>query len=296
VRRRQKTPPNPPPDTYFELRLSVNTFCALVWTLFGDECDYYKGLFEVCETLDLQDIHIICDLFTADICRHITWAILSDGRSFFNTVLVDTQFHRGEQFWWPTSLIYKISNDVRFAKTIDRPFYPTEWLVTAVGGQGPGGIGAASGGYGGGTTRGGPKDLGKEPKPKGRENDGGGGGRRQPWVDERHPKIVAVMADYVLAQGLRVQLIMILEVANKHITNPPTIPEYVANGRPFICWAHMLGQCSFPNCAFRKGHVPRDNIPDTFTDKVVVMLTPGVTHCARRRDNVESPGKRLKQN
>ncbi len=112
VRHCQKTPPSPPPDTYFELRLSVNTFCALVWTLFGDKCDYYKGLFEVCETLDLQEVHIIRESFTADVCRCITWAILSNGRSFFNTVLLETQFCRGEQFRWPTSLIYKITDDV----------------------------------------------------------------------------------------------------------------------------------------------------------------------------------------
>ena len=135
------------------MKLSVNTFCALVWTLFGDNCDYYKGLFEVCETLDLQEVHIIHNSFTADVCRHITWAILSDGRSFFNTVLVDAQLRRGEQFRWPTSLIYKIADDVRFAKAIDRLFYPTEWLVAAVGGgQGPNGTGGASGGYGGGVS------------------------------------------------------------------------------------------------------------------------------------------------
>jgi hypothetical protein len=40
VRRPKKAPPSQPPDNYFELRLSVNTFCALVWTLFGEECDY----------------------------------------------------------------------------------------------------------------------------------------------------------------------------------------------------------------------------------------------------------------
>jgi hypothetical protein len=40
VCRQQKAPPSPPPDNYFELRLGVNTFCALVWALFGDECDY----------------------------------------------------------------------------------------------------------------------------------------------------------------------------------------------------------------------------------------------------------------
>ena len=85
-------PPSPPPDNYFELRLSVNTFCALIWTLFGDKCDYCKGLLEVAETLDQQEVHIIRDSFTADICRCITWAILTDGRSFFNTVLIEAQF------------------------------------------------------------------------------------------------------------------------------------------------------------------------------------------------------------
>jgi hypothetical protein len=93
--------------------------------LFGDECNYYKGLNEVCKTLDLQEVHIIRDSFTADVCPRITWAIWSDGPSFFNTVLVDAQFRRGEQFRWPTSLIHKISDDVRFAKMIDRTIYPT---------------------------------------------------------------------------------------------------------------------------------------------------------------------------
>jgi hypothetical protein len=285
VCRHQKTPPSPPPDTYFELRLSVNTFCALVWTLFGDECDYYKGLFEVCETLDLQEVHIIRKLFTADVCRRITWAMLSDGHSFFNTVLLEAQFHRGEQFKWPTSLIYKITDDVRFAKTIDRPFYPPKWLIGATGGgQGLGGAGGAGGGHGGGTPRGVQKEPGRENRQKGRNGDGGGGSRRQPWVDNRHPKIVAMMADYIATQGLRVQLTEILDAANKQITDLPTIPEYVENGRPVVCWAHMLGKCSFKNCAFCKGHVLRENIPEKFADEVVAMLTPGVRHCSRPRD------------
>ncbi len=64
-------------------------FFTLIWTLFGDECNYYKRLLEVCETLDQQEVHIIRDSFTADVCRRITWAILSNGRFFFNTVLVE---------------------------------------------------------------------------------------------------------------------------------------------------------------------------------------------------------------
>jgi hypothetical protein len=68
VRRRQKMPPSLPPDNYFELHLSINTFCALIWTLFGDECDYYKGLLEVCKNLVQQKVHIIRDSFTANVC------------------------------------------------------------------------------------------------------------------------------------------------------------------------------------------------------------------------------------
>ena len=48
----------------------------------------FQGNARNLETLDLQEVHIIRDTFTADICRQITWAILTDGRSFFNTVLV----------------------------------------------------------------------------------------------------------------------------------------------------------------------------------------------------------------
>ncbi len=235
VRWRQKTPPSPPPDTYLELWLSVNTFCALVLTLFGEECDYYKGLLKICETLDLQEAHIIRDLFTADVCRRITWAILSNRCSFFNTILVEAQICLGKRFKWPTSLIHKILDDVRFAKTIDWPFYPMEWLITTAGGQGPAGAGGAGGSYGGGQTLSGTRDIVKGPTPKGRESGSGGGNRRQPWVDDRHPKIVAMMANYVAECGLRVHLTEILDASNKQITDLPTLPECVNNGRPFIC-------------------------------------------------------------
>jgi hypothetical protein len=102
----------------------------LVWTLFREECGYYKGLLKVCDMLDQQEVHIIRDSITANVCCWITWAILSKGRSFFNTVLVEAQFCRGKHFKWPTSLIHKITDDICFAKPIAHPFYPAEWLIS----------------------------------------------------------------------------------------------------------------------------------------------------------------------
>jgi hypothetical protein len=209
VRCRQKAPPSPPPDNYFELRLSVNTFCTLIWTLFGDECNYCKGMLDVAETLDLQEVHIICESFTANVCRRITWAILTDGRSFFNTVLVESQFHRAEYFKWPTSLINMITDDVQFAKAINRPMYPAKLCIATPAIHSMGGGGGGEGGYSGGNNHGsgqGNINRGTHDQKERNASGSGGGGRRQqqhcqPWVVDCHPRIVAMMADYVAARG-----------------------------------------------------------------------------------------------
>ncbi len=94
---------------------------------------------------------------------------------------------------------------------IERPFYSTEWLIqagtTGNKGMGNGGGVGDSGGTGGGAPgKGGPREQGRDTNPRGREGTGGGHPRRQPWIDDRHPKIVTMMADYIAARGARVQL------------------------------------------------------------------------------------------
>ena len=209
VHRHQKAQPSAPPDNYHNLCLSVNTFCALIWMLFEEECNYYKGMLEIGDTLDLQEVHIIQESFTPDVCRRITWAILTDGRSFFNTVLVESQFRQRQRIKWPTSLIHKIVDDVRYAETIHRPMYPTEWVIATNhtqimgGGSGRGGGGRAGGAGGGGRGGAGGGGRGQGNVSGGGRNAGGTGGglrrgqnqQRQSWVDKRHPKIAAMMAD-----------------------------------------------------------------------------------------------------
>ena len=206
--------------------------------------------------------------------------------------MVEAQFCQGKRFKWPTSLIHKITDNVCFPKSIDRSLYPAEWLLTTTNGQGTVGNNGGGGNYGGGDNQGANKDPNKGQQPQGRNNGGGGGNRRQPWVDDHHPRIIAMMADYIATQGLRVQLNEILDVANKCITaDLPTIPDYVNNGRPFVCWAHILGRCRFPNCMFKNGHVQCSSIPNVFAEEVVTILTPGIKHCAHAREQEGAPGK-----
>ena len=103
-----------------------------------------------------------------------------------------------------------------------------------------------------------------------------------------------MMANYIANHRLWVHLTEILDAANKRITDLPMVPEYMNNGHPFICWAHVLGRCNFANCAFCNGHVPRSNIPNAFADAVVAMLTPGVKKCVQTRKQEGMPGKRIK--
>jgi hypothetical protein len=30
-----------------QLKLNIGTYCALLWSLFGEECDYYKELLKI---------------------------------------------------------------------------------------------------------------------------------------------------------------------------------------------------------------------------------------------------------
>jgi len=100
-----------------------------------------------------------------------------------------------------------------------------------------------------------------------------------------------MMADYVAEHGLRIRLVDILNACHKRITNLPTLPDYIGNGRPYVCWAHILGRCTFNDCQFKRGHVPRRAITDGFADAVVAMLTPGVQACVDGEGGEGSPGK-----
>lgn len=272
-----------PPENYFDLRLCLNTFCALIWVFFGEDCDYYKGLMEVRDTLLLQEVAYIRNSFTVDVCRRITWVIIDDGRSFFNVVMVKGHFDGGSirKVRWPTSGLTKIVDAVRYAQPIARPKYPLEWVVRhGEGKQGGRGQAAGGGAVMGGAAAGGAGNGGGAGGGRGNNNKGGGG----PWVDPRHPKIAAMMAAYISAKGsMRIRLGDILNGANKNIMDLPKMPlEPGGPPRP-VCWAWVLGRCTFPTCRFLAsgGHVKREAITDAFAEEVVAMLTPGVQYCVR---------------
>jgi hypothetical protein len=55
---------------------SQPSFCALLFTLFGEGCDLYQSMFEILLILS----HLFCGqnklAYTPEVCRQITWAIV----------------------------------------------------------------------------------------------------------------------------------------------------------------------------------------------------------------------------
>ena len=135
-----------PADNFWELKSNIATFMALVWVLFGSECDYYKGLRNVYATLELKEVMAQKAAFTAEHCRRITWAIIDDGRAHFDDVKTTLDFRGPDETAWPQSFLVDILRNVRYAIPVERANFPEEWKrkvrIAAddnKGGGGPGG-------------------------------------------------------------------------------------------------------------------------------------------------------------
>ena len=115
-----------PADNFWELKMNIATFMSLVWVLFGSNCDYYKSLGQIYKTLKLKEVYALKAKFTPEHCRRITWAILDDGRAFFDDVKTTIDF-TGPDMSFPQLYLIDILNNVWYAVPVERASFPDEW-------------------------------------------------------------------------------------------------------------------------------------------------------------------------
>jgi hypothetical protein len=124
-----------PASNYWDLKLNIATFIALVWVSFGNRCDYYWNLYKIYIVMDMQEVQqLVKGKFTPEICRRITWAILDDGREFFNMVLTPQDFERG-LLAFPQSFLSSLLGSVRFCNPIQWGNFLRDWLQQPKGDQ-----------------------------------------------------------------------------------------------------------------------------------------------------------------
>jgi hypothetical protein len=101
---------------------------GLVSVFFGTECDYYKGLQQVYKMLELKEVVAQKARFTPETCRQITWAILDNGRAFFNDVKTNINLQGPNQVAFLQSYLIDILHDAQYALLVYWSNFPEQWL------------------------------------------------------------------------------------------------------------------------------------------------------------------------
>ncbi len=113
-----------PAANYMDLKLNIGAYCGLLWSLFGDHCNYYKELLKIYRILDQEECFTIRDGYTREVCARITWAIIDKGRLFFGKNPMVLDFALGSMFHFSTSHLEGITNSVCNAIPIQRAMFP----------------------------------------------------------------------------------------------------------------------------------------------------------------------------
>jgi hypothetical protein len=97
---------NPPAHNFGELWSNIATFCALLFTLFGEGCDLYQSVLQILQILS----HPFCmqskQANTPEVCHRLTWAIIVDTWSFFDGIkLAEVFLEHGEYMHFPASML-----------------------------------------------------------------------------------------------------------------------------------------------------------------------------------------------
>jgi len=227
-----------PTATYTDLKLNIGTYCGLLWTIFGDHCDYYKELLKIYRILDCEECFTIQNAYTRDVCAQITWAIVDEGRSFFGRNPVASDFAPGAMFTVSTCLLEGITDSVRYTIPIQRAMFPREWMTP----QKSPGAQYSGPPYGGPPPAGPPPTLGlthaPPPMPLGGPTPPGRGG----YEDTRHPKIKLLMDPYLKRYNKREHSGDPHDIREAHVGPPHPSKILPPNGPIFLVLEWCLGE------------------------------------------------------
>ena len=266
-----KRDPRPPATNYHELKLDLGTFCALLWVLFGEKCDYFENCFALLWMLDSDNVFANAHTLTPLMCRQITRAIINDSRQYFFRMVTADQFSSG-RVRWPTSLLMQIIGaDIQACQGIAMGNFPTKWMESATVGSYvrtnadkqeisrapapapfnfPPGLPPGAAPQWGWAQGGAPVFV--------PDNTASGSGERPVGIrsSDIHPTIKQMMAGYI-AHFCSVQLRSLLREVKLTEADLPTLPKYLANGKNNMCYAYVLGKCHGKMC----GRAPHGHAP-----------------------------------
>jgi len=295
----RRNAPQPPPDNYIELKTCIGTFCAMLWALFGDHCEYLRKLHEIYTCLDSDRVTECWANFTPSLCRQIAWAIIDDGREYFSQTMLPDRFLGlpGGYITFPRSSLEELIRPIMRQSPIISATFPSQWLtrteitassVAATSTWRPQTASAApatvplatvvaatrthtTGSNNSTTTR-----LTSAAASTTSSLTAASTQQRGIRQTNVHPTIKALLEPFILRHG-QLQLTRIMMVAGVTWPEMPKIERLVENGTNNLCYNYVLGKCTSRYCTKRRaGHITE--VPDGFATSVCNTLRPGVVN------------------
>lgn len=277
-----KKDPRPPPDSYNDLKAALGTFCALLWTLFGEHGQYFAKCMELYTCMDSDNVSENGHLFKPLLCRQVLWAILDDGREYFSQTLLPNAFLTppNGHVKYPRSSLEELIQPVKNQSQVFKGNFPHQWLnrneQTA--------RGARTGGGGSATTSfqsSIPPAITASSSASQRSTTSSitaataNTARRAACrATDIHPRLLTTLSEYITRIG-SLQMTRVMSLAGVRWENMPTIPAYMANGTNKLCYNYVLGKCNPRYCTHRQGHAAQTEITDEFAEKICTLLQPG---------------------
>ena len=288
----RNTPPTPP-DTYIDLKTCVGTFCAMLWALFGDNCEYLMKLHELYTCLNCDRVTECWANFTPLLCRQIIWAIIDDGREYFSQTMLPDKFlvPPGGLIRFPHSCLEELIRPIKRQAPILTATFPQQWVIaplvanhhsnaTPTGARTHIGTVIA-------TTR--PTSTTSTQSVTTRATAANSTsssltGTTHPATTQQstirqtnvHPTIKALLEPFI-QRHRQLQLTRIMMVGGVTWPNMPKIDRLVENGINNLCYNFALGKCTSRYCTHRRlGHINADAVPDDFATTLCSLLRPGI--------------------
>jgi hypothetical protein len=279
-----------PPNNYWLLHQNVCTLAALLFVLYGAQCDLYIAVTELIAILNDRECTTAYRAFTPLYCRKISWAVYVDCRNFFTAKFRPSNFRLNNPKY-ARSRLRDIHSEVLYQKPIHRSSFPMAWeakpkpnLAEAGTSLGGGGNNTTTGGGGNHNAR--QREQGGRSGQGGQGGGGGyGGGGRQgngnlnPAFTHVCPKIRKMMAGLYEKFDGKLNIQEIMENANMTWDDMPKLAACTnrLSGKCEMCWNHVVGICRWGDgCDWIATHDDGAKLPTEFVDRVVSALQPGV--------------------
>ena len=268
------------PDDYNELHQCIGTYCALLFSLFGKRCSFYKQCYALWQTMNSDLVYEQRQkFFSVLFCRQIVWAVIAESRVFFsNRMSVDdfTGVHP-DDIQYPRSQLTSIITNVRDGIPILRGSFPAAWYPPGhVPGSESGGVSVRASNTVAPIQTVATSPGGATPTVVSGLTTGSTRAPRPPITIRAtniHPKIKAAMEPYI-TKHKAVYLTAMLNHANITIDDlpKPALDHDSGNG---ICYNFILGRCAVDQCQHE--HVNAPDISDDFAADLLSKLRPSIT-------------------